>query len=309
MTRNGGKRGRRMAQRIVGLDIGTSAVRAVELTVADGVKPVLQAFGQVGLPHGAIIDGEVRDPNGVARALRRLWQEGGFREKRVHIGVAGLRAITRELDMPTIPPDELNDAVRFRADDVVPFPIERTAVSAKVIAQYTDAEGAATLRVLVAAAHLDLVSSIVGAVEEAGLEPVAIDLNTAALVRAVASLDGTWEGGPEAIVSVGAGLTLVVVHEGGTLQFVRTIDLGGESITRSIASALDLPEPDAEALKRRVASAAGMDPRAQSACAQAVSELVAEVQNSVRFFSSQPGRTPIGRLLVTGGGAQTAGFL
>ena len=175
-----------MAQRIVGLDIGTGAVRAVELTVADGAKPVLQAFGQVGLPHGAIIDGEVRDPNGVARALRRLWQEGGFPGKRVHIGVAGLRAMTRELDMPTIPPDELNDAVRFRADDVVPFPIERTAVSAKVIAQYTDAEGAATLRVLVAAAHLDLVSSIVGAVEEAGLEPVAIDLNTAALVRAVA---------------------------------------------------------------------------------------------------------------------------
>ena len=298
-----------MAQRIVGLDIGTSAVRAVELTVAEGARPVLEAFGQVGLPHGAIVDGEVKETSGVAQALRRLWQEGGFREKRVRIGVAGLRAITRELDMPSVPPEELDDAVRFRADDVVQFPMDRTAVSARVIAEYEDAEGAATIRVLVAAAHLNLINSLVAAVEGAGLQPVAIDLNTAALVRAIASEEATSEGGPEAIVSVGAGLTLVVVHQGGILQFVRTIDLGGDSITRSIASALDLPEPDAEAVKRRLGTGASLDQRISSATAQAVTELVDEIHNSVRFFSSQPGRAPVGRLLVTGGGAQTAGFL
>jgi type IV pilus assembly protein PilM len=251
------------------------------------------------------VDGEVRNRSEVASALRRLWSEGGFREKRVHIGVAGLRAITRELDMPAIPPDELNDAVRFRADEVIPFPMERTAISAKVIAQYTDDDGAATLRVLVAAAHLDLISSIVGAVEDAGLEPVAIDLNTAALVRAISAGD---ESGPEAIVSVGAGLTLVVVHEAGVLQFVRTIDLGGESVTRSIASALDIPEADAESVKRRLSAGEPVDSRVTSAAAQAVSELVDEIQNSVRFFSSQPGRAPVSRLLITGGGAQSGGL-
>ena len=296
-----------MAQRIVGLDIGTSAARAVELSVSDGQKPVLEAFGQVGLPHGAIVDGEVRDRGGVAQALRRLWQEGGFKEKRVHIGIAGLRAITRELDMPTLPPEELDDAVRFRSDEVLPFPLERTIISSKVIARYTDAEGAPTLRVLLAAAHLDLIDSVVAAVMEAGLEPVGIDLNTAALVRALS--DPGYEGGPEAIVSVGAGLTLVVVHEGGVLQFVRTIDLGGESTTRSIAGALDLPEVDAEAVKRRLSSGDEKDVRARKANAQAVADLVGEIQSSVRFFSSQPGRSPVSRLLVTGGGAQTAGFV
>jgi type IV pilus assembly protein PilM len=297
-----------MAQRIVGLDIGTSAVRAVELAVVDGAKPILEAFGQVGLPHGAVVDGEVRDRSAVAQALRRLWQEGEFREKRVHLGIAGLRAITRELDMPTLPPDELDDAVRFRADEVVPFPMERTAISSKVIARYTDAEGTPTLRVLIAAAHLDLIDSVVGAVEEAGLEPVGIDLDTAALVR-VLSGSTDEDDGPEAIVSVGAGLTLVVVQQGGVLQFVRTIDLGGDSTTRAISSALDLPEADAEVLKRKLGGAGDHDPRAKSAVAQAVSDLVSEIHNSVRFFSAQPGRSPVTRLLVTGGGALTDGFL
>ena len=296
-----------MAQRIVGLDIGTSAARAVELSVAEGQRPVLEAFGQVGLPHGAVVDGEVRDRAGVAQALHRLWQEGGFKEKRVHIGIAGLRAITRELDMPTLPPDELDDAVRFRADEVLPFPLERTVISSRAIARYDDAEGNPTLRVLVAAAHLDLIDSVVAAANDAGLEPVGIDLNTAALVRALS--DPGHQGGPEAIVSVGAGLTLVVVHEGGTLQFVRTIDLGGESTTRSIAGALDLPEADAESVKRRLSSGGEQDLRAKRANAQAVADLVGEIQSSVRFFSSQPGRSPVSRLLVTGGGAQTAGFV
>ncbi len=296
-----------MAQRVVGLDIGSSAVRAVELTVGDGSKPVLEAFGQVGLRTGVVVDGEVRDPHAVVHALRRLWQEGGFTEKRVRVGVAGLRAITRELDMPLIPPDELNDAVRFRADEVVPFPIEQTAISSKVIAQYADSEGAQTLRVLVAAAHRDLVDSLVSVVLDAGLEPENIDLNTAALVRCLHDPHDT--DAPEAIVSVGAGLTLVVVHEMGVLQFVRTIDLGGEAITRSIASALDLPFVDAEALKRKLDQSGVTDVRARNATAEAVDELVVEIRNSVRFFSSLPGRSPVGQVLVTGGGAQVARFL
>jgi type IV pilus assembly protein PilM len=116
--------------------------------------------------------------------------------------------------------------------------------------------------------------------------------------------------GPEAIVSVGAGLTLVVVHERGALQFVRTIDLGGDSTTRSIAGALDLPESDAEVVKRALGTdAANLDPMARSAVQEAIDELVTEILNSVRFYAAQPGRRPVSRLLVTGGGAQTDGFL
>jgi type IV pilus assembly protein PilM len=296
-----------MAQRIVGLDIGTSALRAVELVVDNGDKPSLEAYGQVGLPQGAMVDGEVRDAVQVTAALRRLWHEGGFKTNRVHLGVAGLRAITREMELPPLPPEELNAAVSLQAEDVVPFPIERTSIASSVISRTVDGEGMPLIRVLVAAAHRDLIDGVVSAVEGAGLEPVAIDLDTAALSRAF-TLPGSG-GEPEAVVSIGAGLTMVVVHHGGTLQFVRTIDLGGDAITRAVSGALDIPFADAEATKRKLALPGFHDPSALAAVAKVVDELVGEIHNSIRYYSALPGRTPPARVLMTGGGVRTVELL
>lgn len=294
-----------MAQRIVGLDVATSAVRAVELSVDEGARPVLEAFGQVGLRPGAVVDGEVRDQAQVVGAIQRLWSEGGFHEKRVRLGVAGLRAITREVDMPTIPLGELDEAVRFQADQVVPFPLELTSISSKVVAHHTDEEGAEQLRVLVAAAHTQMIDRLLAAVRGAGLEPVSIDLDTAALARA---LDDPAFTDPEVLVSVGAGLTLVVIYQGGHLQFIRTIDMAGDSVTEALASSLDLPVPDAEALKRSLGRPGVTDRRAEPVAAGAVGDLVGEIQNSIRFFASLPGRVAPTRIQLTGGGAGVAGF-
>ncbi|MGH9091816.1 MAG: type IV pilus assembly protein PilM [Acidimicrobiales bacterium] len=296
-----------MAQRIVGLDIGTSAVRAVELTVDNGSRPVLEAFGQVGLPAGAVVDGEIRDRSQVVQALQRVWKEGGFKQRKVVLGLAGLRAITREVDMPPLAPDELDEAVKFQADQVVPFSMDETIISSKVMAQFTDEDGTPQIRVLVAAAHRELVDGVVGAVRAAGLEPVGIDLDTAALGRAL--YDPASGGAAEAVVSVGAGLTLVVVHQAGQLQFVRTIDLGGESITASLAGALDIPRVDAEQVKRELGQPGPHDFRAEAAVRSAVGDLVGEIHNSIRFYSSQPGRSAPARVLVTGAGARATGFM
>lgn len=295
-----------MAQRIVGLDIGTSAVRAVELTVDTGGQPVLEAFGQVGLPPGVVVDGEVQDREQVAAALRRLWREGGFSERRVHLGVAGTRAITREMSLPPVPPSELDDAVRLQADDVVPFPSDRTALSSAVTAQVTDGDGSAQLRVLVAAAHRDLIDGVVAAVEAADLQPVAIDLNPAALARTFVDPSAV---APDVVVSVGAGLTMVVAHHHGVVQFVRTIDRGGESITEAIAGALDVPLADAEHVKRELGTGGYQDNRALDATLGAVDDLVGEIHSSVRFFATLPGRSAPGRVLVTGSAATTVGLL
>src|SRR5580658_8582996 len=121
-----------MAYQSIGLDIGTSAVRAVELTIDEGHPPILQNFGQVGLQPGTVVAGEVRDRYGLAEALQRLWREGRFAHRQVRVGVAGLRAIIREIDMPLLPPSELDSAVRYKADDVIPFSMDETILSSKV---------------------------------------------------------------------------------------------------------------------------------------------------------------------------------
>ncbi|MHB1711610.1 MAG: type IV pilus assembly protein PilM [Acidimicrobiales bacterium] len=295
-----------MTRLIVGLDIGTSAVRAAELDISAN-PPVLLNYGQIGLPPGSVVDGEIHDPSAVSDAIRRLWTNGQFDVTSVVVGVAGLRAITREIDLPYVPDDEVESAVRFQSEEVIPFPPDRTILSSQVLSDHTSPEGGKMRRVLVAAAHADLVEGVVAVVEHAGLTVKGVDLVSSSLVRSVS--DGATGDRPEAIVSVGAGLTVVVIHRNGRPQFVRTVGSGGNATTEAIASALDLPFPDAESLKRRLGEPNPQVEEARQATQAAMDDLVGEIRNSLQYFASLPGGVPVSRVLVTGGGSSLHGFL
>ena len=157
-----------MAQLVVGLDIGTSAVRAAELDISHS-QPVLLTYGQVGLPPGSLVDGEIRDGSSVTEAIKKLWENGQFSGSTVIVGIAGLRAITREIDLPFVPDNEVDSAVRFQSEEVIPFPPDQTILSSQILADYTSPEGDKMRRVLVAAAHTDLVNGVIDTVEKAGL--------------------------------------------------------------------------------------------------------------------------------------------
>jgi len=295
-----------MAQLTVGLDIGTSAVRAAELDVSHG-RPVLQTYGQVGLPPGSLVEGEIRDASAVTEAITKLWKNGQFSSTSVIVGIAGLRAITRELDLPFVPDDEVDSAVRFQSEEVIPFPPDQTILSSQVLADYTSPEGDKMRRVLVAAAHIDLVNGVVDAVENAGLTVDGVDLISSALVRAIGGQDASEQ--PEAIVSIGAGLTVVVVHQQGRPQFVRTIGLGGNATTAAVSGALDVPISDAEGVKQRIGEPTAQMQAAENAAQTSMNELVGEIRNSIQYFASLPGRLPVSRVLVTGGGSELYGIV
>lgn len=295
-----------MAQLTVGLDIGTSAVRAAELDVGHA-RPVLHTYGQVGLPPGSLVDGEIRDVSAVAETISKLWKNGQFSANSVIVGIAGLRAITRELDLPFVPDSEVDSAVRFQSEEVIPFPPDQTILSSQVLADYTSPEGNKMRRVLVAAAHADLVNAAIEAVEKAGLSVAGVDLISSALVRAVGSQDASDQ--PEAVVSVGAGLTVVVIHQQGRPQFVRTIGSGGNATTAAVSAALDVPIADAEGVKRRIGESLSQMQAAERAAQATMNDLVGEIKNSIQYFASLPGRLPVSRVLLTGGGSQLHGLL
>ena len=291
---------------MVGLDIGTSAVRAAELDISHST-PVLHTYGQVGLPPGSLVDGEIRDSSSVSEAITKLWKNGQFSSSSVIVGIAGLRAITREIDLPFVPDNEVDSAVRFQSEEVIPFPPEQTILSSQVLADYTSPEGDKMRRVLVAAAHVDLVNGVIDAVEKAGLTVEGVDLISSALVRAIGGQDTSEQ--PEAIVSIGAGLTVVVVHQQGRPQFVRTIGSGGNAATAAVSAALDIPVSDAEAVKRRIGEQVVQLQTAERASQASINELVGEIRNSIQYFASLPGRLPVSRVLVTGGGSDLYGFI
>jgi type IV pilus assembly protein PilM len=112
-----------MATRLVGLDIGSYAVRAVELSVG-GAQPVLERFAQVTLPPGAVNEGEIADPAAVSAAVRRLWAEGGIGRRRVVIGVANQRVIVRQAEFAAMSEADFQSALQFEAQELIPLPIE-----------------------------------------------------------------------------------------------------------------------------------------------------------------------------------------
>jgi type IV pilus assembly protein PilM len=292
--------------RRVGLEVSNSAVRIAEVSVT-GSRVKLINLGQVRLPQRAVVDGAIEDVSAVQSAIERCMKEGGFSTKEVHVGVAGLRAITRELDMPHVPDNELDSAVRLQALDVIPFPIDKTLMSARPLEDVTAADGAPMRRVLLAAAHRDLVDPLLEAVSGAGLTPLSVDLTSTALIRSLYD-PATATGRPEAIVAIGSGLTTIVVHEHGVPHFVRTVAEGGDTVTAAISGALDLPIEDAEATKRNLDQAGPHIRAAATAAAEASASLIGEIRSSIEYYSSLPGRDEVTRVTLTGGGSRLIGL-
>jgi type IV pilus assembly protein PilM len=279
-----------------------------EVTTAGRGRPELLRLGQVALPPRAVIDGVILDVVAVRVAVERCVKEGGFSPGEVHLGIAGLRAITREVEMPLVPDSEIDAAVRLQALDVIPFAIDKALISARALEESVGPNGLPVRRVLVAAAHRDLVDPLIQIVTAAGLTPVSIEPTSSAMIRALFDPETAIDG-PEAIVAVGAGLTKVAVHENGVPHFVRTIAEGGDLVTQAIAGALGLPVADAEAIKLNLDEAAPYSRAALGAAREASMSLIGELRSSIDYYATLTGRSPVRRVVVTGGGSRLTGFV
>lgn len=299
----------------VGLDIGTSGVRAAE--VSTGKHPMtLHKFGQVALPPGAVRDGEVVDVDTVARAIRQLWSSTKFRSKRVVVGVSNQKVVVRQVDLPWLPTDEFRKSLSFQVQDFIPMPVEEAILDFHPLEEFVNEAGGRMLRVLLVAASRDMVHNTVAAVQKAGLSPVMIDLTPFALLRGLAQLDelGLSGADAEALVDVGASVTNIIVHQGGVPRFVRVLLMGGADITEAIAERLGMPLEQAEAIKQHI----GISDRPVSAATEVEAAarvietrgaaFVEEVRGSLDYYLAQPGSIEVKRIVLSGGGGQLHGL-
>lgn len=300
-----------MATRTIGLDVGTHAVRVAEVAFGRG-RPTLTAFGQVALPYGAVEAGEVVDAAAVSAALRRLWKETGLKGRSVVTGIANARVVARVAEVPDMPDSELRSSLRFQVQDLIPIPVEEAVLDYQVV-ERVERDGQPMLRILLVAAHRDMVRSLLAALDGAGLSAARIDLVPFALIRAVHT--DAFDLGPdsvdvaetdEAVVGIGAGVTNVVVHERGLPRFVRTLATGGNAVVEHIANELGVDVDTAEDLKRR-GDPSSPDPavaRASSVTAASLGPLLEEIRGSLDFYTAQADGARLRRIVVTGGGSR-----
>ena len=181
-------------------------------------------------------EGEIVDVGAVTAAIQRLWKELSLKKGEVRVGVASPRVLVRTVDLPVMSEEDLAGALRFQAQDLIPIPLEEAVLDFQVLEQLPMGEPAADgtppaqiQRVLLAAAHRDLVGSLVAAVRGAGLTVAAVDLVPLALIRPIGRRVSDNGAGAEAIVSIGGGVTVMVAHEAGLPRFVRVLGRVGDS--------------------------------------------------------------------------------
>jgi len=295
----------------IGLDIGSTAARAAE--VASGSpKPVLVRAAQVPLPLGAVENGEVRQPEVVAEALKELWARGGFKGKQVVMGVGNQRVVVREVSLPWLPEKELRQSLAYQVQEFIPMSTDEAVLDFDPLGEY-EQEGRRMLRMLLVAAQKVMVAATVDAAEGARLEPIGLDLVPFALVRAVGTTDEGMQldqTGDEAVIDVGAHVTNICVHDKGVTRFVRILPSGGRDITIAVARALNIPEETAELAKRGEDVEDGPAPdEIQRAALERAGTFVDEIRSSLEFYAAQSPGSRISRALVTGGGSKLEGFL
>src|SRR5687768_3652521 len=259
-----------MSDQVIGLDIGTRAVRVAE--VEPGPRPVLRAFGQVDLPAGAVENGEVVDVDVVAEAIRRVWKETGLRGRTARVGVATSRLVVRTIDLPAVPDEELAGSLEFQVQDYIPIPLDQAILDFHVLERVDGEDGEPVVRILLAAAPRETVNALLAAVDAAGITAIGVDLLPLALIRGLRPVAGE-PGSAEAIVSVGANVTTVVIHEAGLPKVVRIVAAGGDAVTEDV-----------------------------------LSEVIGPIQSSLDYYLNQHDVAPLHRVLLTGGGSLIEGL-
>ena len=302
-----------MARTRIGVDVGSTAVRAAE--VAAGDVPVIVRAAQVSLPPGAVEAGEVREPALVAEAIGELWGKAGMKSKQVHLGVGNQRIVVREVAIPWLPEKELRETLAFQVQEFIPMSAEEAVLDFDPIAEM-DQGGRRMQRILLVAAHKAMISPLVEAARQAKLDPQGIDLTPFAVVRAIGTGDEALDletPGDEAVVDVGAHVTSVCVHDRGVTRFVRMLPSGGRDISIAIARGMGMSDDEAERAKRGEAvttekGEADPDEVRRVALGRAGS-FVDELRSSLEFYAAQVPGARIARVVVTGGGSRLDGFV
>lgn len=298
---------------VIGLDLGTTHVRAAELVFGSGgrgagAQPTLVRYGEVALPPGAIRDGEVEDTGVVSAALRQLWSEARFPTREVNIGVGNQRVVVRELDLPWMPLPQLKASLPFQVQELLPMSTDEALLDFYATAEIEGASGRMVHGMLVAATR-DTVRANLLAVESAGLRPTMVDLNPFALMRSV--VRGDLAGRTVAVVDVGARVTQVIIAANGQPQFVRMLPSGGHNVTDAVASAMGISAPEAEGLKRETGIGYAVAPdlaAAGEAINSVVRPLIEAVRNTFVYYAGNHPGAGIEVVVLTGGGSHLPGL-
>ena len=280
----------------VGLDIGSSSIKAVELQ-KKGSSYHLVNLGFENLQPDTVVDGQIMELNNVSDVITNIFAEHQIRTLKVAAGVSGHSVIVKNIVLPQMNEDELRESFSWHAEEHIPFDISDVNLDYHVTSSSSDA-----LNVLMAACKSDKIANVKQAIQLAGKQPVVIDVDTFAL-------QNCYELNYQP--NIGASTMNINILNGTRSVFARDASVGGSQYTSLLQKELGLTFEQAEAVKRGYPLPEGIEPRPIQPIIEAVSDILAlEIRKTMDFYraTAEEGEEAIQKILVAGGSSKLPGL-
>jgi type IV pilus assembly protein PilM len=282
----------------IGVDIGSSAVKLVQLRESKGGYQLVN-IGIHPLPAEAIVDNTLMDSSSVVETIRNMVASLGIGAKEAVCSISGNAVIIRKISLPVMPVEELEDQIHWEAEQYIPFDINDVNVDFQILSP--DEQDPSKMNVLLVASKKDIINDYMAVFAEAGLKLVVVDVDSFAVQSAY---ETSYLPGPDdvvALVNIGASITNLNIVRDGVSLFTRDVQIGGNLYNEEIQKQFGLSSEEAEQKKLT----AGDDPKLMEILQRVNDTIAMEMRRSLDFYNSTAGEGKISKVLMSGGGAKT----
>jgi type IV pilus assembly protein PilM len=295
---------------MVGLDIGSSAVKAVVLRRGRGGW-ALVAAGEAPLPEGSMQDGAAAEPTVVSETVSGLLDSLRLKRAKVAAALSGHAVIVKRLSLPAMSQAELNEAIPWEAEQYIPFDLSEVQLDYQVVGGDGDASNN-SLDVLLVAAKRDRIDDRAAVINQAGRKPVVLDIEAFALANAYQMNYPERSDDLSVLVHVGRSVTIVCLLERGEPVFTRDISIGGQIHLESVLRELGPSGVDELTARRILHGQFPPDMSAEQVASilrEASAQLVLEVRKTVDFYRATAPIEKINRIVLSGGAYEAVGLV
>ena len=290
--------------RLVGLDIGSKTIKAAEL-VENKKGVCLSRFGMTDIAPGLIEEGNVKDPEAVADAIRQMFKSYSIKNHNVAISIGGYSVIVKKISVPAASEEQLQDTIQFEAEQYIPFDINDVNLDFQILGENENNPN--QMNVLLVAAKQDMVNDYVNMAQLAGLEPKVIDVDAFALQN-IFELNYVVENENVALIDIGASKTSLNILKGQESVFMRDVALGCGQINQKIASTTDCSLEEAESIKFGDLSGRISPEELSEIISSVVADWCTEIRRALDFFYSTYPDDQIRNIVLSGGGGNIKEF-
>ncbi|RNC69861.1 MAG: type IV pilus assembly protein PilM [Desulfuromonadales bacterium] len=285
---------------LVGIDIGSSSVKLVQLREQKGAYQLLNA-GILPLPPEAIVDNTLMDTTSIVDAVRNLVQSLAVKVKDVACSISGNTVIIRKIKLPAMPAEELEDQIQWEAEQYIPFDINDVNIDFQILSP--DDDDPSRMNVLLVASKKEIINDYVSVFAESGLKLVIVDVDSFAVQNA---FELNYETDPEevvALINIGASILNLNIVKGGESLFTRDVQMGGNLFTEEIQKQFGISGDEAEKIK--VTGDFPDQAKLRDVIAKVNETLAIEIRRSLDFYNTTAGEGKIGTVYLSGGAAKT----